>query len=56
MIQDTLAQPEGAYTLTDVDQRGLTPLFHSNMTPYGIMRLRPDRRLDLSASTQPAPS
>jgi TnpA family transposase len=56
MIQDTLAQPEWAHTLTDVDQRGLTPLFHSNMTPYGIMRLRPDRRLDLSASTQPATS
>jgi TnpA family transposase len=56
MIQDTLAQPEWAHTLTDVDRRGLTPLFHSNMTPYGIMRLRPDRRLDLSASTQPAPS
>ncbi|MGH3847101.1 MAG: Tn3 family transposase, partial [Pseudonocardiaceae bacterium] len=49
MIQDTLAEPEWAYALTDVDRRGLTPLFHTNMTPYGTVVLRPDRRLDLSA-------
>ncbi len=53
MIQDTLARPEWAQVLTDTDRRGLTPLFHSNMTPYGIVRLRPDQRLDLS--TQPRP-
>jgi hypothetical protein len=56
MIQATLAQPEWAHTLTDTDRRKLTPLFHSNMTPYGIIRLRPDRRLDLSAPPQPATS
>lgn len=53
MIQDTLARPEWAQVLTDTDRSGLTPLFHSNMTPYGIVRLRPDQRLDLS--TQPRP-
>ena len=33
MIQDTVAEPEWADMLTDVDRRGLTPLFHTNMTP-----------------------
>ncbi|MGH3810000.1 MAG: Tn3 family transposase, partial [Pseudonocardiaceae bacterium] len=53
MIQDTLAEPEWANALTDVDRRGLTPLFHTNMTPYGTVQLRPDHRLDLSASADP---
>lgn len=35
MIQDVLAQPEWADVLGDADQRGLPPLFTSNMTPYG---------------------
>jgi TnpA family transposase len=56
MIQDTLAQPEWAGVLTDADRRGLTPLFHTNMTPYGIVRLHPDRRLDLSTPPQPPTS
>jgi TnpA family transposase len=47
MIQDTLALPEWAGVLTDADRRGLTPVFHTNMTPYGEIRLRTDRRLDL---------
>lgn len=34
MIQDTLAEPEWAGVLGDADRRGLTPLFHANMTPY----------------------
>ena len=35
MIQDTLALPEWAGVLTDADRRGLTPIFHANMTPTG---------------------
>ena len=54
MIQDTLARPEWADVLTDADRRGLTPVFHSNMTPYGEIQLDP-RRLDLRASLQPRP-
>jgi hypothetical protein len=50
MIQDTLAEPEWADILTDADRRGITPLFHTNMTPYGEVQLRRDRRLDLSAT------
>ncbi len=48
MIQDTLALPEWENVLTDADRRGLTPLFHTNMTPYGEIQLRTDRRLDLT--------
>nr|WP_245974800.1 transposase [Thermomonospora umbrina] len=48
MIQDTLALSEWEGVLTDADRRGLTPLFHTNMTPYGELRLRTDRRLDLT--------
>lgn len=48
MIQDTLALPEWQDMLTDADRRGLTPIFHSNMTPYGEIQLRTDRRLDLT--------
>jgi hypothetical protein len=38
MIQDTLALPEWADVLTDADRRGLTPVVHTNMTPYGSGR------------------
>jgi hypothetical protein len=52
MIQDTLAEPEWAGVLGDADRRGLTPLFHANMTPYGEVQLRMDRRLHLTAAPQ----
>jgi Tn3 transposase DDE domain len=48
MIQDTLALPEWADVLTDAGRRGLTPVFHTNMTPYGDIQLRTGRRLDLT--------
>ena len=54
MIQDTLALPEWSDVLLDEDQRGLTPLFHSNMTPYGEVRLHTDRRLDLTTTRNAA--
>jgi hypothetical protein len=47
-IQDTLALPEWANVLTDTDRRGLTRVFHTNMTPYGEVQIRTDRRLDLT--------
>jgi|SRR5271166_948862 len=55
MIQDTLATPEWSGTLTDEDLRGLNPLFHTNMTPYGEVRLHTDRRIDLTATPHPMP-
>jgi hypothetical protein len=48
MIQDTVALPEWEGVLTDADRRGLTPVFHASMTPYGEIQLRTDRRLDLA--------
>ena len=52
MIQDTLAEPEWAGVLGDAGRRGLTPLFHANMPPYGEVQLRMDRRLHLTAAPQ----
>ncbi|MFL6055023.1 MAG: Tn3 family transposase [Actinoallomurus sp.] len=54
MLQDTLAEPEWADVLTDADRRGLTPLFTTNMTPYGTVQLRTDHRLDLSGPPTPS--
>jgi hypothetical protein len=54
MLQNTLAEPEWADVLTDADRRGLTPLFTTNMTPYGTVQLRTDHRLDLSGPPTPS--
>lgn len=35
VIQDVLAESEWAEVLTDADRRGLTPLFHTSMSPCG---------------------
>lgn len=51
MIQDQLAEPNWAEALNSEDRRGLTPLFTSNMTPYGEIRLDMNSRLNLTAST-----
>jgi TnpA family transposase len=51
MLQDVLAEPEWTDALTDADRRGLTPLFHVNMTPYGDIQLNMDRRIALSEAT-----
>ncbi|WP_327048320.1 transposase [Microbispora sp. NBC_01189] len=53
MIQDAAVEPEWADVLTDIDWRGLTPLFTTNMTPYGTVQLRRERRLALSGPTSP---
>ena len=42
-----LDEPDWAGRLTDEDRRALTPLFWSNINPYGTFRLDMDRRLDL---------
>lgn len=56
MIQDQLAEPDWADTLTTEDRRGLNPLFTSNMTPYGEVRLDMNSRLDLATGTQSEPN
>lgn len=47
MLQDVLAEPDWAEVLGDADRRGITPLFTSNMTPYGDIQLDTSRRLAL---------
>ncbi|MEU6413250.1 Tn3 family transposase [Microbispora sp. NPDC046933] len=51
VIQDVL--DEGLVALSADDQRGLTPLFWSNIAPYGEVRLNMNNRLALSATTPP---
>ncbi len=55
MIQDTLALPEWADVLTDADRRGLTPVLHTNMTPYGISSYGPTAAWTSRASLQLRP-
>ncbi len=55
MLQDILAEAEWAGILTDEDKRGVNPLFTSNMTPYGEVKVNMTSRLDLSDPTPPEP-
>jgi TnpA family transposase len=55
MIQDILAEPEWDTILGDADRRGLTPLFHTNMTPYGDIQLNMGHRLALTSPDQARP-
>lgn len=50
MVQDVLAEPEWPDVLGDADRRGLTPLFTSNMTPYGDIQLDTSRRLAIGGT------
>ena len=48
MVQDVL--DEGLVELAPADRRGLTPLFWSNIAPYGEVRLNMNNRLALRAA------
>ena len=54
MLQDVLAGPEWSDVLGDADRRGITPLFRTNMSPYGDIQLNLNRRLDLAAARPPS--
>jgi len=54
MVQGQLKEPDWADALTVEDRRGLTPLFTSNMTPYGEIRLNMNTRLDLTTQEDSA--
>ncbi|HKS44984.1 MAG TPA: Tn3 family transposase [Amycolatopsis sp.] len=56
MLQDILAEAEWADVLGDADRRGLTPLFTSNMNPYGEIQLDTSRRLALGDITDQQPA
>jgi TnpA family transposase len=55
LVQDVLDDPDWADKLTDVDHRGLSPLFWTNVAPYGEVRLNMQRRLTLRAEHSSAP-
>ena len=51
MVQDLLGDDDWADRMTEVDHRGLTPLFWTHVSPYGEVRLNMTRRLTLSTPT-----
>ena len=51
LLQRVLDDPSWAARLEIDDQRGLTPLFWSNINPYGRFSLDMDTRLDLAVPT-----
>ena len=48
LLQRVLAEPAWPPRLAESDRRALTPLFWSNVNPYGRFRLEMDRHLDLA--------
>jgi hypothetical protein len=47
LLQRVLAEPQRRDRLSDVDRRGLAPLFWSNANCYGRFRLDMERHIDL---------
>ncbi|GAB7028572.1 Tn3 family transposase [Streptomyces sp. NPDC021749] len=54
LMQQVLADPKWADTLTDADRRALSPLFWTHVNPYGRFELDMDSRLDLGLELAPA--
>jgi hypothetical protein len=48
LLQRVLAEPAWPPRLAAADRRALTPLFWSNVNPYGRFHLEMDRHLDLA--------
>lgn len=48
MAQEVLAEPYWSSRMTDVDWRGLTPLFFSHVNPYGSFNLDMDKRIQFA--------
>jgi hypothetical protein len=61
LMQQVLADPKWADTLTEADRRTLSPLFWTHVNPYGRFELDMNSRLDLgldltaTAATVPGP-
>ncbi|WLQ44681.1 Tn3 family transposase [Streptomyces laculatispora] len=47
LVQQVLADPKWADTLTEADRRGLSPLFWTHVNPYVRFELDMNSRLDL---------
>jgi hypothetical protein len=53
-MQQVLADPKWADTLTNADRRALSPLFWTHVNPYGRFELDLNRRLDLDLTARDA--
>ncbi len=53
-MQQVLADPTWADTLTDADRRALSPLFWTHVNPYGRFELEMNSRLDLDLAARAA--
>lgn len=56
LLERVLEDPAWAVRLTDDDRRGLTPLFWSNVNPYGRFTLDMDAHLDLGLPASGPPT
>ncbi|WP_265569123.1 Tn3 family transposase [Streptomyces hygroscopicus] len=54
LMQQVLADPKWADTLTDADRRALSPLFWTHVNPYGRFELDMSSRLELDLSIRAA--
>ncbi|MFI8191921.1 Tn3 family transposase [Streptomyces sp. NPDC085946] len=54
LMQQVLADPKWADTLTDADRRALSPLFWTRVNPCGRFELDMNRRLDLDLTARDA--
>lgn len=54
LMQQVLADPKWADTLTDADRRALSPLFWTHVNLYGRFELDMNRRLDLDLTARAA--
>ncbi|MET8029983.1 Tn3 family transposase [Streptomyces avermitilis] len=52
LMQQVLADPKWADTLTDADRRALSPLFWTHVNPYGRFELDMNRHLDLDLTAR----
>lgn len=51
-MQQVLADPKWADTLTDAERRALSPLFWTHVDPYGRFELDMNRHLDLDLTAR----
>ncbi|MFF2928133.1 Tn3 family transposase [Streptomyces celluloflavus] len=56
LMQQVLADPKWADTLTDADRRALSPLFWTHVNPYGRFELDMTSHLALAAAASMVPS
>ena len=52
IIQEVLSEPIWQHKLTDEDKRGLTPLIHNHINPYGLFPLDLTQRLIIEQPKQ----